>query len=114
MSDDAKRAAARRNLRRARAVREQQLLAEIDPEGTLDPQERARRLAEHQRAHMAKLSARAVQVRQAKRVDAFLRELISDAVQAVVAAAPPLTPAQLDTLRRLVAPVAPDRDLSQK
>jgi hypothetical protein len=40
---------------------------EVDPDGTLDPRERARRAEYAMRAHMSRLALRSVQVRRRQR-----------------------------------------------
>lgn len=111
---------------RARAARDEQFLAQVDPTGTLDPQARAQRLAEAKRDHMVAMARRAAESRRARAeaaraarlaelaqlaenigraMKAELRVLISDAV----AAAPPVTAAQIEELRRLVVPAPAGR-----
>jgi hypothetical protein len=51
----------------ARAALDAKFEREVDPDGTLDPSERARRAAHARKAHMHRLALKSAQARRAKR-----------------------------------------------
>lgn len=53
--------------RPAREAFEERFLREVDPEGILDPAERARRAASARKAHFARMSYQAARARSARR-----------------------------------------------
>lgn len=84
----------------ARAARLEQMLKEIDPDGTLAPAERERRLAAARKAHMAKMTAASIAARRKAAEDR--RRALDAAEQARISA---LYPVEADHAAELVTVV---------